>query len=158
MTEVTFDDKTITNWNWMLPHDATYLKPFYYEGVDGLKTGYTELAGNNFTGTVNRNGKRLITVVMNTGSREERFKETAKLMYYGYSNYETVELFPVGYSLPEGSSVPVAKGKEKSVDIALKEAVDMPIKKGDKDNYKVEYNIDESLLNDKGELIAPIEK
>src|SRR5699024_6405250 len=49
--ETEFDEQQIRNWNWMLKHDASFLEQFYYEGVDGLKTGYTELAGNNFTGT-----------------------------------------------------------------------------------------------------------
>src|SRR5699024_4438206 len=62
MTTAEFDGQEIRNWNWMLPHDATFLKPHYYEGIDGLKTGNTNSAGFNFTGTANRNGKRLITV------------------------------------------------------------------------------------------------
>lgn len=156
--ELTFDDQTIQNWNWMLPHTATYLKPFYYEGVDGLKTGHTSLAGYNFTGTVNRNGQRLITVVMNTASVEERFKQTAKLMDHGYTSFETIELFPAGYQNPEQQSIPVTKGKEKSVNVGLKEAAVLPVKKGDNDKYRVEYELDESLLNEQGELIAPIEK
>jgi len=49
--EIEFDDKPIRNWNWMLPHEASFLEPFYYEGVDGLKTGFTSLAGYSFTGT-----------------------------------------------------------------------------------------------------------
>src|SRR5690625_3661339 len=59
-TEFNVDDETIRNWNWMLPHEADYLKPYHYEGVDGLKTGYTNLAGYSFTGTAKRHDTRLI--------------------------------------------------------------------------------------------------
>src|SRR5690625_4437703 len=75
-----FDGQEIRNWNYMLKHDTDYLKDFYYEGLDGLKTGNTDLAGFTFTGTAERDGHRLISVVMKTDSVEERFKETAKLL------------------------------------------------------------------------------
>src|SRR5699024_2999514 len=45
IAETDFDGQKIRNYNWMLKHDASFLKPFYYEGMDGLKTGNTELAG-----------------------------------------------------------------------------------------------------------------
>src|SRR5699024_12274039 len=121
------------NWNWMLPHDASYLKPYFYEGVDGLKTGYTDTAGFSFTGIAVRNGKRLITVVMKTKSEEARFEETAKLLDYGYNNFETKEIFPKGYQFTDESSIPVTKGKDSSVDIETDEAFNVPIRKGDED-------------------------
>src|SRR5690625_4228355 len=156
--ETEFDEQTIQNWNWMLPHDASYLEPFYYEGVDGLKTGFTSLAGYSFTGTAKRNGTRLISVVMRTGSEAERFEETAKLLDYGFSNFETKELFPAGYQLNDESTLPVTKGKQKTVDIETADAFKLPIKQGDDENYEIVYHLDESKLNADGELTAPIEK
>ncbi len=35
----------------MLPHEATILQQFHYEGMDGLKTGNTDLLATRFTGT-----------------------------------------------------------------------------------------------------------
>ena len=100
----------------MLPHDATYLKQFYYEGVDGLKTGYTDLAGYTFyIEQLKEDGKRLITVVMKTDSEEERFKETAKLFDYGFINLKIKNYFQQDYQLEDESTVPVAKGKEETV-------------------------------------------
>src|SRR5699024_8243231 len=107
----TFDGQEIRNWNWMLKHDASFLKSYYYEGLDGLKTGNTDLAGYTFTGTAERDSRRLITVVMKTNSIEERFKETAKLMDFGFSQFEDKELFPAGSDF-ENNILPVAKGKE----------------------------------------------
>ncbi len=156
--ETKFDEQEIRNWNWMLPHDASYLKPYFYEGVDGLKTGYTDTAGFSFTGTAVRNGKRLITVVMKTKSEEARFEETAKLLDYGYNNFETKELFPKGYQLKDESSIPVTKGKESSVEIETDEAFNVPIRKGDEDKYTVSYKIDSDKLTEDGELVAPIKK
>jgi len=156
--ETTFDDQEIQNWNWMLPHDKTFLDQYYYEGVDGLKTGHTTLAGYTFTSTAKQNDRRLITVVMKTKSEDERFKETAKLLDYGFNQFEKTELFKAGYKSEKQPSLPVAKGKEESVDIVLKEGISVPIEKGTEENYSIEYNLDDAVLNDDGALVAPIEK
>ncbi len=70
----------------MLPSVTAY--GLAYEGVDGLKTGYTDLAGYCFTGTAVKDGVRLISVVMGTASETERFKETAKLYDASFDFYE----------------------------------------------------------------------
>ena len=59
--------------------------PYSYEGTDGLKAGYTANAGYCFTGTAEKQGSRLIAVVMGTESKEARFEETRKLFDYGFS-------------------------------------------------------------------------
>lgn len=156
--EMKFDNQDILNWNWMLDHDATFYKPFFYEGVDGLKTGHTNLAGYTFTSTAERDGRRLITVVMKTDSVEERFQETAKLLDFGFDQFEIKELFEEGYTWKKDGTVPVSKGKEKDVEIALADPVKAPVQKGTEDKYTVEYTIDEKLLNEDGELEAPIKK
>ena len=157
-TVVEFEGYTIENLNWMLPHEATFLQQFHYEGMDGLKTGHTTLAGYTFTGTAERNGKRLITVVMKTSSKEERFRETAKLLDYGFNNFGTEELFAAGSQLEDQKTLPVAKGKEEEVSISIADAISLPIKSSQKDSFKLEFKIDESKLNEDGELVAPIEK
>ncbi|MFD1040330.1 serine hydrolase [Virgibacillus byunsanensis] len=156
--ETIFDEQNIRNWNYMLPHDAEYLQQYHYEGVDGLKTGYTDLAGYCFTGTALKDGKRLISVVMKTESEDARFKQTARLLDYGYSQFETKELFPADYQLEDESSLPVAKGKEDVVEIATSDAFNIPIKQGEEEQYSMKYTIDEGKLNKDGELTAPIEQ
>src|SRR5699024_9145268 len=152
-----FDGQTVTNWNYMLDHDTTYLEQFHYDGIDGLKTGHTDLAGYCFTGTAERDVKRLISVVMKTDSETERFKQTGKLMDYGFEKFSEQELFPEGYQLEGESVLSVVKGKEKEVSIALADAFSEKIKDGDEEKFHVEYTLDESLLKD-GSLEAPIEK
>lgn len=157
-TEVDFEGYTVENLNWMLPHKATFLKQFHYEGMDGLKTGNTELAGYTFTGTAKRDGKRLISVVMKTSSKAERFKETAKLLDYGFNNFQTEELFAAGYQLEKEATIPVAKGKEDQVNVSISDAISVPIQTEDLELYSIEYEIDKEKLNDNGELVAPIKK
>ncbi|WP_010094609.1 serine hydrolase [Ornithinibacillus scapharcae] len=153
-----FEGYKVENLNWMLPHEASYLKQFYYEGMDGLKTGYTGLAGYTFTGTAERDGRRLISVVMRTDSKEARFEQTARLMDYGFSQFNTKELFPQGYQLKDQKTLPISKGKEDTVSISLSEGFTIPIKSGEEELYEVKYHIDEDKLNKEGELVAPIKK
>lgn len=156
--EIKFEGKEDVNLNWMLPHKATFLKQFYYKGVDGLKTGHTDLAGYCFTGTAMRNGQRLISVVMKTDSKASRFEETAKLLDFGFNNFKTKELFPKGYQLDGQASIPVAKGQKDSVEVATNKAIKMPVQQGQEKKYTMKYTIDKDKLNKDGELSAPIKK
>src|SRR5699024_3322924 len=125
-----FDEQTITNWNWMLPHDATFLKDFHYKGLDGLKTGQTKLAGYAFTSTAKQDNRRLITVVMKTKSVEDRFNETKKLLDYGFNDFKDTEIFPAGYQKEDQKTVPVSTGKEAEVEVAISEGFTSYIEKG----------------------------
>ncbi|WP_275980426.1 D-alanyl-D-alanine carboxypeptidase family protein [Halalkalibacter alkaliphilus] len=142
------------NWNWMLSgieaqHD--------YQGVDGLKTGYTSAAGNAFTGTAERNGMRFITVVMRTGTRDDRFNETAKLLDHGFNNFSSAEIVGSGYA-PEGLDIlPVAAGKEREVTISSVEPLTTVIRNGEEDLYATELVLDNNVLNEDGEIVAPFE-
>ncbi|MFC4024168.1 serine hydrolase [Oceanobacillus longus] len=153
-----FDGQTIDNWNYMLPHEGVNLEQFFYEGVDGLKTGFTTLAGYSFTGTALVDNRRLITVVMKTESETERFVETAKLLDYGFSQFNEQELFPAGHQLEGDETIPVAKGKEDAVNVSLSKAINVPIKTDEAELYSLKYDLDEDKLNENGELIAPVEK
>jgi D-alanyl-D-alanine carboxypeptidase len=53
-------------------------------GVIGIKTGYTEIAGENFVGLVDRNGHKVLTVILNS---TDRFGETKSLMDWVYDNF-----------------------------------------------------------------------
>ncbi|RYG73410.1 D-alanyl-D-alanine carboxypeptidase [Lentibacillus lipolyticus] len=156
-----FDGQTIRNYNWMLPHnpkEASSLQQFHYEGIDGLKTGYTDLAKYCFTGTAKRDGKRYISVVMKTESKEARFQQTAKLMDYGFQRFQKQEIFAAGYQLEGKSDIPVAKGKKDTVQIATKEAFSAPIKEGQAENYSINYHLNKDKLNKAGKLTAPVKK
>lgn len=153
-----FDGHTIVNWNRMLPHEGDNFKQYYYKGIDGLKTGHTDLAGYSFTGTAEKDGNRLISVIMKADSEDQRFKETAKLLEYGYTQFEKEEIFPADYQLEEQTTISVIKGKKKTVEVATNDAFYAPVKDGQAENYSIEYHFDEKLLNKEGELTAPLEK
>lgn len=147
------DGKEYPNFNWMLPGLV-----YEYKGVDGLKTGSTEFAGYAHTGTVMRDGQRYITVVMKSTSKGERFEDSIRLMEYAFNNFSKEEVLPANYQMKDKQTVAVAKGKEDSVKIETKEAIELVIEKGTKDQYKPKLVIDKKKLNDKGELTAPVKK
>lgn len=153
------DDRTeMPNWNFMLPGLV-----YEYEGMDGLKTGTTDFAGHSFTGTAKRDDVRLITVVMKAvdsegvGSYKARFDATRALMDYGFGQFTKQEIVPAGYQFEDQQALPVTKGKEDQVNIAVKEPITMMVRSSEKDAYVPELVIDESLL-DNGKLEASIEK
>lgn len=147
------DGKEYPNFNWMLPGLI-----FQYNGVDGLKTGSTDFAGYANTGTAIRNGQRYITVVMKSTSKNERFADTTKLMDYAFGQFEKAEILPANYQVKGKETLPVVKGKEKSVKVQTKDALNLLVENGKKDNYKVNLVVDKSKLNEDGELTAPIKK
>nr|WP_216366545.1 serine hydrolase [Geobacillus sp. BMUD] len=157
--EGTNDEIKMDNWNWMLPGLV-----YGYEGVDGLKTGYTEFAGNCFTGTAKRNGVRLISVVMNAKdasgktTKEARFKETEKLFNYGFNQYSLETLYPKGYQLKGKETLPVVKGKEKEVRVATGKNLELLVKNGEEKQYKPVYVLDKKKMTKEGKLVAPLKK
>jgi serine-type D-Ala-D-Ala carboxypeptidase (penicillin-binding protein 5/6) len=157
--EGTDDEINMENWNWMLPSLV-----FGYEGVDGIKTGTTDFAGYCFTGTAKRDGKRFITVVMNAknadgqGNYKARFDETRKMFDYAFSNYAIEEILPANSKIKGSESLSVIKGKNDKVKLYTKDAIEMIILNGEKDQYQPVAVLDKKKLNKKGELTAPVKK
>jgi len=60
--------------------------------VDGLKTGHTDSAGFCLAASANRNGMRLVSVVMGAPSERARADATAALLSYGYTFFETIRV------------------------------------------------------------------
>ncbi|MBJ7950292.1 MULTISPECIES: serine hydrolase [Bacillus cereus group] len=122
------------NWNWMLKGLVKQ-----YDGVDGLKTGSTPEAGDCFTGTVERNGMRFISVVIKTSSHTARFDETKKLYDYGFANFEMKQMYKKDSSVKGQETVRVGNAKDKDVAVQTKQVVSLPVPKGSKDVYKAEF-------------------
>ena len=151
--EGTEDFIRMENWNFMLPELV-----YGYKYIDGIKTGSTDAAGWCFTGTAIKNGQRLISVVMNADTRKGRFDETERLMEYGFNNFSSKEVLPAGYQLEGYEFLQVAKGKEREVSISTNSAISIMMKNGEEDLYSFEIVFDETLLDEQGRLLAPIEK
>jgi D-alanyl-D-alanine carboxypeptidase (penicillin-binding protein 5/6) len=103
--------------------------------VDGLKTGHTDEAGFCLTASAQRNGMRLIAVVMGTHSENARATETQKLLTYGFRYFETHRLYQAGASI---KNLPVWFGEETEFDIGLNKDLYITIARGSKEQLQVE--------------------
>ncbi|WP_188999150.1 D-alanyl-D-alanine carboxypeptidase family protein [Paenibacillus nasutitermitis] len=150
------DKNAMVNWNWMLGSNknVTSFKKFAYEGLDGMKTGYIGAAGYCFTGTAKRGDMRLISVVMGAGSKESRFYETAKLLDYGFNNFEKKTVVAPKSVVKDAETVKIKKGVSKSVPVVTANDMTFLVKKG------VEPQISEPkvTLLEEDKLVAPIKQ
>jgi len=101
-----------------------------YQGIAGVKNGYTTNAGNTFTGVAERDGKKLLVTVMNPEKKEhnEVYKETARLFDWGFGAAGKVK--PVGELVApksvdagpghKASPSPSGAGKESAEPVAAK--------------------------------------
>lgn len=78
LPEAVFQDRSFLSTN-------TLLRDQMVEGIDGLKTGTTDGAGHCFTGTAQREGRRMISVVMGSASHASRMWESQSLLEYGFA-------------------------------------------------------------------------
>jgi D-alanyl-D-alanine carboxypeptidase (penicillin-binding protein 5/6) len=95
---------------WMVSR-AKFLE--MYPWAEGIKTGFTRQAGFCFAGAANKNGRRLITVVLNSPQRE---RDTIALMEYGFTHWQPIALGLAGQ--PVGK-VPVKNGVKSEVEVRL---------------------------------------
>lgn len=150
-------DKTpMINWNWMLEGNQsnTNLKKYAYQGLDGLKTGSTDDAGYCFTGTAERNGMRIITVVMGTKTEPERFNETRKLLDYGFNNFEIKPFLNAKQEIDSLKIVNIKKGVQTQVPLVTKTGLTFVARKGAKDT---DFKITAEPFEE-SKLVAPITK
>lgn len=92
----------------------------FYDGVDGLKTGYTKTAGYCLVATAKKNDMRLIAIVLDEPTSEMRNKEVTEMLNYAFANFELGIAIDTNEVL---KSVKVEKGKVDKVDLVLTEKV-----------------------------------
>ena len=124
--------------------------PLLYKnfGVDGIKTGYLAVERYSLASSLYRNGRRLIAVGSGFDSKNERSKESAKLLTWGLTNYDLIEIAK--------SNTPIEKaevwlGKKNFVDTYVKSDIYKTIPKARKKFLKV-------VMNYNGPIEAPIKK
>ncbi|MHA0858262.1 D-alanyl-D-alanine carboxypeptidase family protein [Paenibacillus sp. CMAA1364] len=150
-------DKTpIVNYNWMLEanKNITNFKAYAYPGLDGLKTGHTASAKYCFAGTAERDGMRLISVVMGAKSEKARFVETKKVLDYGYNNFEVKQVIAPKTTVEGTEMVPVKKGVNNKVAVVTDLDVKFIVAKGTQDPV---VKSEVTLLGE-DQLVAPLAK
>jgi D-alanyl-D-alanine carboxypeptidase (penicillin-binding protein 5/6) len=134
--EFTWNKISQPNRNGLLGHD----------GVDGMKTGHTESAGYCLVTSANRDGMRLISVVMGSPSWKVREQASQALLNYGFSFFETRKLHGAGQKL---ATTEVWKAEESPVALGLRRDLYLTVQRGRFEELK-------STTTVKPRLIAPI--
>jgi len=114
-----------------------------YEGLDGLKTGYHSKAGHCFAGTAKRGDLRLISVVLNAPSSNQRFEDTVKLLDYGFGHYDSIKVAERGMVQ---KTIRVEKGHVNEVNVIVTEDVSILIEKGKDAQINTKIDVPEKLF------------
>lgn len=135
-------------------HTGTPLKPqtnrnsllWSNLGVDGLKTGYTEQAGYCLAASAQKEGRRLIAVVLGADSERQRAIETQKLLTYGFRSFENVKIRSGGKVLDH---IRVWRGTTNKAPVVLDEDLIVTVLQRETQKITVSREMDT-------ELVAPV--
>ncbi len=116
--------------------------------VDGIKTGHTESAGYCLVASAERDGMRLISVVLGTRNDETRSSESQKLLTYGFRFFETHRLYKANEPL---TTARVWKGAQEELSLGLNEDLYLTIPKG-------QYKKLEATMDLDARITAPIKQ
>ncbi|WP_230193348.1 D-alanyl-D-alanine carboxypeptidase family protein [Paenibacillus sp. CECT 9249] len=150
------DKDPIINLNWMLESNESIpsFKRYAYKGLDGLKTGHTKAAGYCFAGTAERDGMRLISVVMGAKTEPQRFIQTKKVLDYGFENFALKTVISPKSTVEGTEKVKIKKGVKTEVPVVTQSNVNFVVpKNGNIGN--IESKVD---IKSEDELVAPIQK
>ena len=135
--EFTYNEIRQPNRNKLLWRDPT---------VDGMKTGHTEEAGYCLVASAERDGMRLISVVMGTNGENTRATESMKLLTYGFRFYETVRSYEAKNELVASD---IWLGQQDQIKLGVDEDIWITIPRGSDKDVKAQ-------LDFPSELRAPI--
>ena len=130
MQEYVYNGITQQNRNRLLLKDPS---------VDGLKTGYVSGGGYHLAATAERDGMRLLAVVMGASSAGTREQEAMKLLNFGFRFYTVVKPFSEGERV---STIKVWKGKKDQVDLYPSELPGFVVAQANKNSLRWEVRTD----------------
>lgn len=124
--------------------------PLLYKdiGADGLKTGHTEASGYGLVASAVQDGRRLVLVVNGLESVNQRSRESARLLAWGFREFEAVKLFKAGETVADAD---VWLGGETTVPLVPAEPVEVLLPRAGRKDMKVAVRYD-------GPVPAPIAK
>jgi D-alanyl-D-alanine carboxypeptidase (penicillin-binding protein 5/6) len=134
LREFTYNDIAQYNRNKLLGRDPH---------VDGMKTGFTESAGFCLLATAQRDGRRLMSVVIDSGSDNGRTSESQKLLNFGFEQFETRKLYGKGEVVHE---LPVWKGSADHLPAGFSQDFYVTVPKGHWQQLKAQLESMQPLL------------
>ncbi len=92
----------------------------FYNGVDGLKTGFTGTAGYCITTTAKKENMRILSVVMGAETSDLRSNDTVNMLNYGFNTYQIQKILDEGTSYGE---IYIPSAKKENVSVSLKQSI-----------------------------------
>lgn len=117
----------------------------FYDGVDGLKTGYTSEAKYCLSATAKKAGFRVIAVVMGEPKTKVRNAEVTSMLNWSFSNYTSKLLYAKGQVV---ATAKVKKGVVAQVNAVTPTTVGFVVKRGAHTNYQTKVKVNQ--------LVAPV--
>lgn len=126
----------------------------FYQGVDGLKTGFTNEAKYCLTATAKKNDMRVIAVTMGAESPKKRNATISNMLDYAFNHFETKKLYKKDQLI---TKLQLIKAENKNINIVASQSISTLHKKGaSTENIKTVVEIDEhlSLPMEKGDQVG----
>lgn len=126
-------------------------------GVNGVKTGFTNNAGRCLVTSCTRNDQNLISVVLGADTKKYRTKDSIQILEYSYSNYKKINLKEkietIFKQWKENNNIKIEKGIKDTIEIIMDnlQFENYLVKEGEEEKIKVEINCEKHLK-------APIEQ
>lgn len=129
---------------------------YNFPGVDGIKTGFHAQAGFNVTATAQRNGLRMIAVVMGAPSSGARFDEARRLLAMGFNNYRKVVLVRKDASI--GPEIQVSGSTVRKIRAVAQEDVAVVVKKGSENQLVTDVQVPTKITapGHRGQVIGEV--
>lgn len=109
-----------------------------YSGANGVKTGFTGLAGQCFVGAAKRDGMQLVTVVLQSGwgnsGKEQKWIDTKRLLNYGFENYKYYEIINKEEKVGD---IKITNSKTTELPIYINGNISIPLTEEEKNNIKI---------------------
>ncbi|MEL0177625.1 MAG: D-alanyl-D-alanine carboxypeptidase family protein [Pelagibacteraceae bacterium] len=131
--------------------------PILYKdmGSDGLKTGHLVNSGYSLAATIKKQDRRILSVISGTNSKNERSRETVRLLSYAQNRFDLLKINKIDKSF----KIKTWNLKEKEVQLELKKDLYLTIPKRKKNNLKIEIQYDNEILKEevkKGDALTKL--
>ncbi len=116
----------------------------FYDGVDGLKTGYTDEAKYCLTATAEKDDMRVISVVMGAETTKQRNGNISNMLDYAFNHFDTKKLFEKGETITE---LQFLQAEQQKINVVTSESVSTIHSKGESpEDISTNVQIDEEIV------------
>lgn len=116
-----------------------------YDGANGVKTGFTNKAGQCFVGSAKRGDMQLISVVLASGwgstGKERKWTDTYELLDYGFENYKYVNIVSEGDIAGE---INVTNTRQPVLEVVYDQSVMLPLNENERNTLTINNKLDET--------------